>query len=237
MMVNSFSYQGETIEYQLIKSKRKTISIRVTDQEVSVRAPKNMSNAKIHELVLTRAAWIGQKRLELMRQSQERPHHTYETGDEFLYQGDKITLMVNFGEFYQVKLELQERKLIVTLPHENPEEVQILLEQWYRQQAKRQITLRVQEYQRQYQYFEAAKRITIKDQKSRWGSCSTKGNLNFNYRLIMAPPQVLDYVVVHELCHLCHMNHSQEFWSLVGQIMPEYGQMRQWLKLHGKMLH
>ena len=64
--------------------------------------------------------------------------------------------------------------------------------------------------------------ITVRDQKSRWGSCSSRGTLSFNYRLMFAPPRVLDYVVVHELCHLTHMNHSKDFWNMVRQIMPDY---------------
>lgn len=64
--------------------------------------------------------------------------------------------------------------------------------------------------------------VTVRDQKTRWGSCSSRGTLSFNYRLIFAPPEILDYVVVHELCHLTHMNHSADFWNMVGSVMPEY---------------
>ena len=76
-------------------------------------------------------------------------------------------------------------------------------------------------------------RIRIKDQKTLWGSCSSRKNLNFNWRLVMAPGEVLDYVVVHELCHLKHMNHSAEFWDCVEEILPEYREHRRWLKVHG----
>jgi len=79
--------------------------------------------------------------------------------------------------------------------------------------------------------------ITIRDQKSRWGSCSSRGTLSFNYRLIFAPPKVLDYVVVHELCHLTHMNHSKDFWNMVEQIMPEYKVHKTWLREHGQELN
>ncbi len=78
--------------------------------------------------------------------------------------------------------------------------------------------------------------ITIRDQKSRWGSCSSRGTLSFNYRLMFAPPRVLDYVVVHELCHLTHMNHSADFWGMVQRIMPDYRIYKQWLKDHGHEL-
>ncbi len=78
--------------------------------------------------------------------------------------------------------------------------------------------------------------ITVRDQKSRWGSCSSKGTLSFNYRLIFAPPRVLDYVVVHELCHLTHMNHSKDFWNMVGEVMPDYKLYKNYLREHGHEL-
>lgn len=79
--------------------------------------------------------------------------------------------------------------------------------------------------------------ITIRDQKTRWGSCSSNGTLSFNYRLIFAPPAILDYVVVHELCHLTHMNHSKDFWNMVESVLPDYKERRQWLKEHGQELN
>ena len=78
--------------------------------------------------------------------------------------------------------------------------------------------------------------ITVRDQKSRWGSCSSRGTLSFNYRLMFAPPRVLDYAVVHELCHLTHMNHSKDFWNMVRQIMPDYKIYKEWLREHGHEL-
>lgn len=79
-------------------------------------------------------------------------------------------------------------------------------------------------------------RITIRDQKTRWGSCSSKGTLSFNWRLMLAPPAILDYVVVHELCHLRHMDHSPAFWQAVGEVFPDYASARKWLRKHGQEL-
>jgi predicted metal-dependent hydrolase len=79
--------------------------------------------------------------------------------------------------------------------------------------------------------------IRIKDTKTRWGSCSSKRNLNFNFRILMAPEQVMDYIIVHELCHLKHMNHSKEFWNAVAQYMPDYEKQKEWLKVNGMKLY
>ena len=76
-------------------------------------------------------------------------------------------------------------------------------------------------------------RITVRDQKTRWGSCSQTGNLNFNFRLILAPLEVLDYVVVHELCHRRQMNHSTQFWQEVAQVLPDYRKRKAWLTENG----
>ena len=79
-------------------------------------------------------------------------------------------------------------------------------------------------------------KIRIAEQKTRWGSCSAKGTLSFNWKLMLAPPGVLDYVIVHEVCHLKEMNHSPRFWQWVGFLMPDYGEQRKWLKEHGEQL-
>lgn len=109
-----------------------------------------------------------------------------------------------------------------------------ILEKRYRKAAKDCFTSRVA----YYHTFTGGNytSITVRDQRSRWGSCSSRGTLSFNYRLLFAPPKVLDYVVVHELCHLTHMNHSKDFWNLVEQIMPDYRIYKQWLRDHGHEL-
>ena len=118
---------------------------------------------------------------------------------------------------------------------ESKDAATLALEKRYRDAAKEYIPKRV-EY---YHAFTGGDyhKITIRDQKSRWGSCSSNGTLSFNFRLMLAPPRVLDYVVVHELCHLTHMNHSNDFWSMVASILPDYKEYRKWLKENGHTLH
>ena len=108
------------------------------------------------------------------------------------------------------------------------------LEAPYRQAAKEYIPKRVAYYAELLDVTYAT--ISIRDQKTRWGSCSSKGNLSFSWRLILAPPKVLDYVVVHELCHRKEMNHSPRFWALMESIIPDYKIHRKWLKENGEKL-
>ena len=105
----------------------------------------------------------------------------------------------------------------------------------YIRKAKETITKRVSYFARLMGV--SYRNITIREQKTRWGSCSSSGNLSFSWRLMLAPFSVLDYVVVHELCHRVHMNHSKEFWHLVEHYIPDYKIKRKWLKENGKHLH
>ncbi len=128
----------------------------------------------------------------------------------------------------QCELEIQKKEQGITVQQKKA------LEERYRRAAQEYIPKRVAFFQTfvggSYE------RITIRDQKTRWGSCSSKGTLSFNWRLMLAPPTVLDYVVVHELCHLTHMNHSKEFWLAVEEVMPDYKKYRNWLKENGNKL-
>lgn len=109
------------------------------------------------------------------------------------------------------------------------------LEKRYRQAAKEYFPARAAYYAELLGVTYAT--ITIRDQKTRWGSCSAKGNLNFNWRLMLAPPRVLDYVVVHELCHRIEMNHSKAFWNTVEMILPDYKEQKKWLRDNGSTLY
>lgn len=111
----------------------------------------------------------------------------------------------------------------------------IVLENRYKNAAREYIPKRVEHYATLIGVSYA--KISIRDQKTRWGSCSSSGMLSFNYKLIMAPPRVLDYIVVHELCHRIEMNHSKAFWNLVEEVIPEYKEYQHWLKINGKTFY
>ncbi len=108
-------------------------------------------------------------------------------------------------------------------------------EAYYRRKARQKIKERLYFFSQLYDL--KYNQVYIRDQKTRWGSCSSKKNLNFNWRLILAPAEVLDYVVVHELCHLKHMNHSRAFWQLVSKQCPDFNQPKKWLKENHYLLN
>ncbi|EKN42554.1 zinc-dependent protease, partial [Clostridium botulinum CFSAN001627] len=108
------------------------------------------------------------------------------------------------------------------------------LEKFYKEKAVKVLKERTDYYSNILKV--APKNIVIKNQKTLWGSCSSKGNINYNYKIVMAPLKILDYIVVHELCHLVHMNHSKDFWQLVESIIPDFKERRNWLKENGYKL-
>jgi predicted metal-dependent hydrolase len=123
---------------------------------------------------------------------------------------------------------------VVTVPAGSENEAGAVLEQWLRSAARQIITQRVEIISKALKL--SYNRIFIRNQKTRWGSCSQKRNLNFNWRLVMAPPDVLDYIIIHELMHLIELNHSKKFWRLVADVCPDYQIQRAWLRKNGSRL-
>ena len=219
-----------TIEVnQLIRSKRKTLALIVkADGSLIVRAPLRASQKSIREFVENNAKWIEKKRAEVLTFLRPLPKQ-YIPGELLLYLGEAYPLEI---------VKRQEKALLLDEKFKLAEAAQgnakAAFEHWYREQAKQVLSERVQLYADQYglQY----KKIGITSARTRWGSCGTNGSLNFSWRLILAPLTVIDYVVVHELAHTLHHNHSQRFWKRVEKIMPDYKERRKWLRKDGQQL-
>lgn len=124
--------------------------------------------------------------------------------------------------------------LLIVSPVSDSETVKNAVVKWYRERAREVLQQKVCYFQKFIG--KSVGDIRIKEQKSRWGSCSAKGNLNFNWKIIMAEDDMIDYLVVHELCHRLHMNHSKEFWESVGKLIPDYKTKEKWLKENGTQL-
>ena len=239
--MNYVEYGGRKIPYRVKTSNRKSISIGIGQEGVVVRAPRTLAKQRIVELVQTKAKWIVSKYDELKSQEPETAKIGFSDGCQVLYRGTTMTLQLVDGKtkglsVAQGEVWMDDDKIKMALTDPSKGAIEYLLEQWYRYEARNRIEERVRYYTNRYDFGKRVNRITIKDQKSRWGSCSTKCNLNFNYRLIKAPDEVLDYVVVHELCHLQHMNHSQAFWSAVQAILPDYMDSKEWLRKNSARL-
>lgn len=210
-------------KYKLIRSKRRTIALAVAaDASLVVRAPMNTPVSYIERLIETKLEWIRQAMARI--NSRPRPvAHEFVEGESFLHLGK--TYKLRFDKKATKKLEFKSAFIMSTRERKNARSVLIA---WYKKEAKTQITERVAWYAKRSGLSYGSIKITSANR--RWGSCSTSGNLNFSWKLIMAPLWVVDYVVVHELAHLEHKNHSPTFWSRVKVMYPSYEKAKMWLK-------
>lgn len=235
-MEYEFLYQGKIYKYTIVRSKRKSVAISVNeDKKIVVKIPPYFPVAEVERLVAGKAEWIAKKYEEAAIEQKSRPVHEFKTGEEFYYRGKRLmlNLIVNTDR-KRIMVKKQAGKLLVVSFSSEKEVIKEAIIRWYREQAREILTDKIAYFQKFVG--KPVGEIRIKEQKSRWGSCSGKGNLNFNWKIIMAPDEIIDYLVVHELCHLLHMNHSKEFWGSVEAILPDYKIREKWLKKNGTLL-
>ena len=225
---------GRGFDAEVIRTdRRKTATVKVERGRVAVVVPKATSTSRIESLIAEKTPWIKQKLL-LHRQQIEVKPKEYVSGECFTYLGRNYRLKVIAGSRREVKL--LNGRLVVSLPTgtRSPEAIRAALEQWYIEHAKQKLQEKVDRYAKRLELKPA--KLNVRSFKSRWGSCSVKGDLTLNWRVIIAPQRIVDYVVVHELCHLRHHDHSPQFWSSVEHVLPDYRECREWLKAHAQEL-
>ena len=223
------------VEYTLIQASRRDVLFQALPEAgIRVYAPKYMRLRDIDAMVRERADQLaGMLRDVEARLEADRLAHPMADGTAIMVEGERKTLRLRRGARRTGRVEGDE--YLLTLPDPDSDEaVRAAVKSTLSALALKRIRERLEYHVPRIG--RAPGRVAIRDQKSRWGSCSQKGNVNFNWKLVMAPPPALDYVVVHELCHLYEFNHSPRFWALVARHMPDYEVWKKWLKAHGKEL-
>lgn len=224
-------WEGRRIEYTLIQSARRDVLFQALPEAgIRVYAPKYLGLRAVDGMVRERAGQLLEMQREVeARLEADRLAHPLGDGVPILIEGRRRALRLVRGAKASGEAVGDEYRL--TLPEPDSEAaVRAALRSVLSAAALKRIRERIAHYAPRVG--KSPGRVTIREQKSRWGSCSGKGNLNFNWKLVMAPPEVLDYVVVHELCHLHEFNHSPRFWALVEAQMPDYEIWKKWLKGH-----
>lgn len=208
---------------EIIRSSRKTISLEVTpDARLIVRAPHRAPMSVIREAAASKSSWIAAKQQLAAARLQMYPPRRCQSGEACLYLGGSYTLAFEAG------LKRPEiRQDVLCMPGCAGVEQRDRLIKWYRERAREILSARVGYYSAHTGL--ACRSVGITGAKRRWGSCGPNNTLNFTWRLVMAPMDVIDCVVVHELAHTRHHDHSQAFWALVYAIMPDYDARRKWL--------
>jgi predicted metal-dependent hydrolase len=215
---------------QLIHSRRKTVALIIQrDGTLTVRAPLRMSAVHIQEFVQSHAEWIREKQAQA-KASPPAPQKHFVDGETFLYLGKEYPLTIVAHQRPTLTFNGDKFQLaIATLP-----KAQQAFIHWYKDQARTVISERVAFHATQNKFI--YQKIRISSARTRWGSCSTNGTLSFTWRLVLAPLEIVDYVVIHELVHTRVKNHSKTFWQRVGEILPEYKKHIRWLKQNGRHL-
>ncbi len=208
---------------KIIKSKRKSIALEVNDNaELVARVPKRFNKKVLQEFLNSKSQWLKNMQKEMRRQLQ-LSQRNFKSGETFFY----------LGKEYRLKIQSNTSSLYLDnnffyLPKNQKNQAAELFVDWYKQSARNIFTQRVSVYQKKYNF--KINKIKLSSARKRWGSCSSQRNLNFAWRLVMAPLFVIDYIVVHELVHLKYMNHSKRFWCMVENIYPDYKEAEKWLK-------
>lgn len=210
------------------RSKRKTIALLVNaDATLTVRAPYLVPRGYIDRLISKKHNWITQK----VKQAQLKPQpvtREFVNGEGFLFLGKTYRLKIDNSS----SIRLGDYLYFPKLKKENIREE---LMNWYKEQAVRKLASRVSWYAKKMGVSSSS--LKLSNAQKRWGSCGKNNSLSFNWKLIMAPLKVLDYVVVHELIHIEHKNHSRKYWNILRVVLPNYKHSKDWLKENGHLLN
>ena len=220
------------LSIKIIRTKRrKTASIIIADGLVKAVVPDQISDFTIKELVRKRMPWIRKKLQDKSYTTYVKPKE-YVDGENFLYLGDTYQLQSFISDLSSV--DVTNSYISVSLPKQSKESIKDLMTHWYVEKATEILTEKTGDYAKIIGVLPHL--ISVRDFKSKWGSCSIEGKISYNWRIVMAPHRILNYVVIHELCHMLEHNHSKEYWRHVNTYCNDFKECRKWLKQNGRNL-
>ncbi|KUO51475.1 MAG: hypothetical protein APF76_14015 [Desulfitibacter sp. BRH_c19] len=228
---------GIKIEYNVKRSERaKRMRITIKNGLVAVILPKGAIHQQAVDFLLAKKDWVIKHVQSSCKDFNQLPKRKYESGESYPYRGRNYMLQIENAPINKILIKAGVNVLIITIPYlldisKRPEAIKEALLNWYKNQARIVFKEKLDYYSEIIGVEYASFRI--KEQKTRWGSCSSKRNINLNWKVILAPNEVIDYIIVHELAHLSNMNHSTEFWELVAKYVPDYNSQKRWLKKNG----
>lgn len=224
-MLITIPYGDILLEVKLVYKERKALTIKVDSKDTAVAlVPLSVPHSWVIETIHAYGPWIAQRQETLAKGEK-----TFAPSERFYYLGQSYPLeLKQVKEEKDLDVQLTEGKLTIWTLEKDPAVLESLLTQWYKERAYQTLSERVSLYEPYVSV--KPQQIKITSPKKRWGSASGRGTLCFNWRIVQAPLEVLDYLVVHELCHLTHLDHSPRFWNLVASILPTYPLLRAWLK-------
>jgi predicted metal-dependent hydrolase len=234
--IDKIKVGNTTLFYSKVMSKRrKFVSILISPRgHIEVRTPESFEDAKVRKILINKYAWITKKVNDVIEPSLVPGIKEYVVGETFLLLGRQYRLKIVKSQ--KACVEIEGKNLVVHVPKKVHKKYSLavtiaLIHQWYFEQCRLIILESVKKYSK-YLGIQPP-RVSIKDQMNRWGSCTPKNKLLFNYRLVMASKTQIDYVVAHELCHIKYKFHHKQFWSLLRTILYDYEKRKEELKMEG----
>lgn len=216
------------LNIELIKSNRKTISIHIErDGTISARVPEKMNDDDIFKVLKSKEYQIHKNLAQWVQLNDSKVEREYITGQSFLY----------FGRNYRLKIVNEDFKEVIFskgyffLSNKNKERAKELFVSFYKEKLKEKLGPIINQYKKLLNV--SPNEVKVMELQNRWASCTNKGNVNFHWKCAMAPSDVLNYIVAHELIHLIHQNHTKEFWNELDKVMPNYEKQKKWLKVNG----
>lgn len=227
-----FQYGTKYIDFNVVFKERKTMSIEVEPSgEVNVSSPLGVTEDIILDKVKSKANWIVQKQYEVQSININKINREVVSGESYLYLGRNYSLQIEDINTKDINVKLFRGKFIISTYTREQDKIKLALENWYREKTLLRVKERVNYFK---QYFNIRpKGIKVKEQKKRWASCTSNNELLFNWRCSMAPANILDYIVLHEMTHMIYKDHSQEFWDRMAAVMPDYEVRKEWLRNNG----
>ena len=224
---------GETISYLLEHRQRRTVGLKITEEGLVVHAPKRIFAYQLNNILQEKSAWIINK-LQA-RAANQVDAIVWTTGENLLYLGQDIQLDIVTHSSNKA-LAFEDNILIIATPTPDKHAlIQRKVIQWYQKQAELDFSRRLEIFAAKLSV--PTPPLALSNAKSRWGSCNSRGEVRLNWRLLQAPPHIINYVICHELAHLKQMNHSAKFWAVVEQLFPNYKLAEKELKTLSPQLH
>jgi predicted metal-dependent hydrolase len=239
--MHTIQFGNQKIPYTLKKShRRKTLSISVDQYGVSVISPIETAQEKIDSTLHQKAVWIIKQLSDFSEMHASVKERSFLSGEKIPYLGRQYRLKVIKTDTREPNFRFYQDRFIAELPKETTEDehrdlLYPLFVNWMKQKANSFAQGRIERFTLKLQ--QAPKKVIIKDQEQRWGSCTPAGTILLNWRIFLAPTSMIDYVLAHELVHLKHMNHSKEFWETLRMLLPDYEHRKEWLRLNGSTLN
>jgi len=224
------------LKVEVLRSKRKTYALHIVGKVLQIRVPNRVRDRKIVEILETKERWIRNKAFQLQTQPIKRERE-FINGESFSFLGRNLKLKVLEGG--KVGTQLIDNYLMTTVRTSEigdlrKSRIKTYIEKWYVKEAHIRLEEKVIRYSKIIGV--SPREMKVRNYKSRWGSCDNKGRLTFNFHLIKAPHSIVDYVVIHELCHMIQANHSKAFWNVVNKFDPSFKNHKKWLKENGNLL-